>query len=196
MMVTSESTALAAMSSATSTATPPDPATPSPPNVGNGIPPVRARPNMMNTSTGTTMVPMAPSGSRRKILISSQVSCQRPRRRCMDSVPHGVAGEHEEDILEIRKHGAELGDSDPLLGEALDHLGHEIVPEAANGIARVEAGHRCDARDARETLGGSWVGRGEHHATLRTVAGDQPVRRVDVDDAVVVDYRHSDAETS
>src|SRR5262249_33888897 len=37
------------------------------------------RPTMANINTGTSKVPKTPSGSRTKILISSQVSFQRPR---------------------------------------------------------------------------------------------------------------------
>ena len=61
-------------------------------------------------------VPITPSGSRTKILISSQVSLQSPRSMVSSaSVANRVAGELEEDVLERRQLGAEVGHADPML---------------------------------------------------------------------------------
>ena len=43
-----------------------------------------------------------------------------------------VTGELQEHVLERRQHGAEVGDPDPVLGQALDDVGDEVVAPAAN----------------------------------------------------------------
>ena len=55
-----------------------------------GLRPI-TRPAMRKTNTGTAMVPNAPSGSRRKIFTSSQVSVQSPR---MLMSPHARSRRH------------------------------------------------------------------------------------------------------
>src|SRR5262245_38940394 len=85
------------------------------------------RPNRMKIKTGTPIEPMTPSGSRRKILISSQVSFQSPRSMvsaCL-SVPNHVAGQFQKYILERRQLGAEVDDADPVLRQTLDDPGDE-----------------------------------------------------------------------
>ena len=90
------------------------------------------RPSTTKISTGMPTVPMTPIGSRTKILISSQVS---PRVRAAwsaASVANRVTGQLEKDVLERRQLGAEVDHADPMLRQALDDLGHEIVAAAAN----------------------------------------------------------------
>src|SRR5689334_20033341 len=81
------------------------------------------RPNATKTSTGTTNVPINPSGSRTKILISSHVSFQSPRGMVLvASVPDRVAGQLEKDVFERRNLGAEVDDAHPMLGQTVDHV--------------------------------------------------------------------------
>src|SRR5262245_13086116 len=86
--------------------------------------PLLARPITAKTITGIPIVPMTPSGSRRKILISSQVSLKSPR---ICSVSNGVAGETQEDVFQRRRHRAEIGDLDASLGQALNDARDEFV---------------------------------------------------------------------
>src|ERR1017187_3903173 len=139
MIVTSDSTAPMVMSMDTSTGMPPAPNRPLRVNEGGTLRPAETRPIRTNASTGMTIVPIAPSGSRRKILTSSQVSCQSPRRLVIGSVADRVAGELQEDILEVRVQRPELGDLDPVLGQGLDHLADELVAGAADGESRLLA---------------------------------------------------------
>src|SRR5438132_10025773 len=70
---------------------------------GTGFPILKRRPNNRNTTTGIISVPTNPIGSRVKILVSSQVSFQNPRRKeGRISVPYPVAGQLQQDILERR----------------------------------------------------------------------------------------------
>src|SRR5579864_3580828 len=127
MIVTSDSTPLSAISTATSTGRP---------TRRNSVvaipvclrPPPMNRPPTTNTSTGSTIDPNAPSGSRKKILISSQVSFQSP---CSMALPvliaNRMAGKLQKDILEVGQHSAEVGDSYPILRQTMDDLAHEVV---------------------------------------------------------------------
>src|ERR1017187_7267488 len=78
MTVTSDSTPLSAISTATKTGSPTrmNPVAAIAPGMR---PPPNNRPATKNTRTGRIIEPNAPSGSRKKILISSQVSFQSPR---------------------------------------------------------------------------------------------------------------------
>src|SRR5438128_6244992 len=112
MIVTSDSTALGVISTDANTGTS------TPIKAENRDEAVTARrpstrPIATNISTGTAIVPIAPSGSRMKILISSQVSL----RRLRISISNRVAGQLEEHVLEIRKLSAEVGHPDPVLGK-------------------------------------------------------------------------------
>src|SRR6478736_3837886 len=131
MIVTSDSTALIAMRTVektgklTATSVPPL-------DVGDRrarLPPA-IRPSTTNAITGIAIVPKAPSGSRRKILISSQVSLSSPRMGCMDSVADRVAGQLQEHVFEVGRAGPEVGHPDPVLGQTRDDLGHEILAAA------------------------------------------------------------------
>src|ERR1043166_9827481 len=127
MMVTSDNTPLSAMSTETKTGSP----TRKKPGVerepGVSRPPAN-RLTTTKTRTGNKIDPNAPSGSRRKILISSQVSFQSPFSIAESlSIADRVAGQLQKHILQAGQHGAEVGDPDSILGDALDHLAHKIV---------------------------------------------------------------------
>src|SRR5436305_13692777 len=126
-MVTSDNTPLSAMSTDMKTGSPTreNPAAESEPGVSG---PRANRLTITKTRTGNKIDPNAPSGSRRKILISSQVSFQSPRSIVESlSIANRMAGQFQKDVLQVGQYGAEVGDPDPILGETLDHLGHEVV---------------------------------------------------------------------
>src|SRR5882724_2037553 len=150
MIVTSDSTALIAIMIAANTGR----SMVSRPLSASGEVRIRllpaSRPRPTNISTGISTVPSAPSGSRMKILISSQVSFNSPRHISSPqspssvSVANRVAGDREEHVLERRQQRAEVGRADPVLGQALDHVGHEVFAAAADGEALIDALDRVD----------------------------------------------------
>src|SRR6185436_16338668 len=83
-----------------------------------------SRPRTTNIITGMPTVPNTPNGSRMKILSSSQVSLNSPRSMVGTSVANPVPGQPEEDVLECRQLGAEVGHANPMIGQTLDHVGH------------------------------------------------------------------------
>src|ERR1700688_1707486 len=133
MMVTSDNTPLSAISTDTKTGSPTrrNPAAES--EAGVSRPPAN-RPATTIPKTGSNIDPNAPSGSRRKILISSQVSFQSPSSIVESlSIADRMAGQFQKDVLQIGQHGAKVGHPDPILGETLDHLSHEIVAPPLKG---------------------------------------------------------------
>src|SRR4249919_1976031 len=154
--------------------------------------PPASRPNPTKIATGMRIVPSAPSGSRMKILISSQVSCSRPRN--INSIADRVAGDREKDVLERRQQRAEVGRPNPVLGQALDDVGHEILAAAADDVALIAPLDRVDRRDSPKVSLRVRVGRTHFYRSLRAVRRDQPRRRVDVDDAAVIDDRDAVAQ--
>src|SRR6476659_8531140 len=119
----SESTALKVMRMAASTGS----SVPTNPAIRGGgedkrLP--KMRPNTTNTTTGIPTVPMRPSGSRTKILISSQVSFRSWRNI---SAPNRMPRHLQEHVLERRQHGPEVRDVDAVFRQAVDHVRHEIV---------------------------------------------------------------------
>src|SRR5437763_4773653 len=122
MMVTSDKTPLRAMSTATKTGRPArrKPAVEREPGIAR---PTANRLMRTKIRTGKRIDPTAPSGSRKKILISSQVSFQSPRSMAVSlSIANRMAGQFQENVLQVGQHGAEVGDADPILGETLDHF--------------------------------------------------------------------------
>src|SRR5437667_4625840 len=86
-------------------------------------------PNTTKINTGIPTMPMTPSGSRTKILISSQVSFESPRSTVSAaSVPNHVASQLEKDVLERRKLCAEVDHPYPVFRQTLDHVRHQIAP--------------------------------------------------------------------
>src|SRR5216684_1513524 len=127
MIVTSDNTPLSAISTDTKTGSPTRTNSDAATALGCSLPPMN-RPASTNTSTGRRMDPNAPSGSRRKILISSQVSFQSPCSMALSVlIANRMAGQLQKDVLQVRQHGSEVGDPDPVLGQTMDYLAHEVV---------------------------------------------------------------------
>src|SRR5262245_20830548 len=105
-----------------------------------------------------------------------------------------MARQLEKHILEIRDHGAEIGDADPVLGDAVDDAGHKVVAVPADREPRITAFHRVDARNRAKALCSNRIAGDQDDRPLRTVACDEPFRRVDVDDAAVLDDRDTIAQ--
>src|SRR5262249_38595517 len=141
MIVTSDNTPLSAMSTDTKTGSPArkNPAAGSEPGVNR--PPANRLP-ATKIRTGNKIDPNAPSGSRRKILISSQVSFQSPRNIAESpSIADRMACQFQKDVLQVRQHGSEVCDPDPILGETVNHLCHEVVAPPLKSKLRVLAHH-------------------------------------------------------
>src|SRR5580698_4978989 len=69
----------------------------------------------------------------------------------------------------------------------MNHVGHEIVAATANGKSSVVAYYSLDSRDHPEAFFSNRVVSGENDGSLRTVAVDEPLRGVNVDDPPVLD---------
>src|SRR5579871_3061543 len=121
-----------------------------------GSRPASDRPPRTKTIAGDKIVPNAPIGSRRKILISSHVSFQSPRNMGR-LVANGMAGQFQENVFQVGQHRAEVGDPNPILGETLNHLGHQIVALALNRESGLLPRHPLDARDRTQTFFGPWI---------------------------------------
>src|SRR5271163_2130089 len=132
MIVTSDNTPLRAIITATSTGSPTR-TNPAAPTERDVIWPPMTRPTTTKIRTGRKIEPNAPMGSRRKILISNQVSFQSPRNIALSLlIPNRMAGQFQKDVLQVRQHGAKVGDPDPVLGQTLDHFGHKVVAMSLN----------------------------------------------------------------
>src|SRR5215813_5590640 len=141
MIVTSDNTPLSAMSTDTKTGSPTSRNPAVEREAGVRRPPAN-RLTTTKTTTGNKIDPNAPSGSRRKILISSQVSFQSPCSIAESlSITDRMAGQFQKDVLQVGQHSAEIGDPDPILGETLDHLGHEVVTQRLKGELGILAHH-------------------------------------------------------
>src|SRR5579859_7028897 len=108
MMATSDNTPLIAMSTETKTGSPTrrNPAVATEPVAG---PPAANRLTTTKTRTGNRIDPNAPSGSRRKILISSQVNFQSPRSIARSlSIADRMSGQFQKDVLQIGQRRAEV----------------------------------------------------------------------------------------
>src|SRR5580658_4641111 len=148
MIVTSDNTPLSA--TRTGSPTRKNPAVESEPSVGR---PPANRLTTTKTRTGNRIDPNAPSGSRRKILISSQVSFQSPRSIDESlSIANRMAGQFQKDVLQVGQYGAEVGDPDPILGETLDHFGHEVVAAPLKSELGVLAHHVLDLRNSSQAF--------------------------------------------
>src|ERR1039458_910730 len=141
MMVTSESTALMAIRSDTRTGRP-APESPLPVNEEGASLWFVTRPNTTKSSTGTTMVPIAPSGSRRKILISIKSASKAHAASLCFLLANGVTGQFEENVLKVGKNCPEIRDSNPIFRKAVNHFGNEIVAAAANRESLVRSEER------------------------------------------------------
>src|SRR5215471_2575246 len=189
MMVTSEMTALSAIRIAANTGSPMRASALPLADSPDSVRPAR-RPSPRKAITGITIVPMAPIGSRMKIFVSSHVSFNRPRM----SVPDGMAGQPEEDVLEIRHDGPEVRDADPVLRHAVDDGGDQFFAASVDRIAMAGTRHRDDRRQLPEPWLGGPVLSGDDDRPLRAVLRDETIRCVDVDDPRVLDDRDAVAE--
>src|SRR6185436_9627801 len=131
------------------------------------------RPSTTNISTGNATVPITPSGSRTKILISSQVSVQSPRSTSGASIPNRMARQLQKHVFERRALGAKVGDLHAMLREACDHVRHHVVAASANGEAAVMPRHRVDLGNRAEARLCGLVLGADQHRLFRTVPADQ-----------------------
>src|SRR5688572_15592889 len=147
-------------------------------------------------SRGIAVLPVEgpPDGTLRRLRSSGQALAI-PRLRAsgtalgMTSITDGVSGDFQEYVLEGRQNRAKVGDADALLGEAANHFRHEVLARAVDRQATVVRRHRRHLRHPAKAVRGRRVLRREHHRALWTVAPHEPLRRVHVDDAAVVDDR-------
>src|ERR1700691_716313 len=187
MIVTRDSTALMAMRTEASTGRPTVIKLLAASEVGASPWPA-IRPATRNTRTGITIVPIAPSGSRRKILISIQVNFHSPRSIVIKaSVANRVTGQFEKDVLQVGENGAEIRDPDAILRQTMNHLGDEIVAVTPDGELRVAANDRLDSRNISKTFRSSSIVCGEHDGSFGAVPIHEACRLVDVDDPSVFD---------
>src|SRR6185436_21019740 len=147
-----------------------------------------SRPSPTYTSTGRPIVPTTPSGSRRKILISSQVSFHRPRSTMSSlSVSNLMTGELQKHVLECRKLRPEVDDADPVLAQAMDHVRHQVVAAAAHREPGSLAAHRVHLRHRLKAVAGRGVLGDDDDASLGAMPAHQRRWRSNIDDAAVVD---------
>src|SRR6185436_15337712 len=109
----------------------------------------------------------------------------------MPSIPDRVARELEEHVLEIRLLGAETADPDAVFGQALNHFGDEAVAAPVNRELSRFALDVDDVRKRAETLLRHRILGAEHDRSIRAMLVDESLRRIDVDDAPVLDNRHA-----
>src|SRR5579862_2287480 len=185
-MVTSESTAPTAIRTDASTGRPTPIKLLVAREAGGSLRP-SIRPTMRNTKTGMPMLPNAPSGSRRNILISIHVNFQSPRSIVVNLIANRMTGQFEEYVLKVGQNRAKIRDPDAIFRQTLNHFTDEIVPPPANRKLRVGADHRFDSRNSAKALPGASILRREDDGSLRAVPLHQAIRRVDIDDASVFD---------
>src|SRR3954469_7027698 len=180
-MVMSDSTALSAIRIAASTGrsmvtragASRGPPAPERPNI---------RPSTTKTRTGMTTVPMTPSGSRTKILISSHVSVSRPLNIRRPSVPDRMAGDVEEHVFQRRSIGAKIRDLDLMIRDTANHPRDQVVPLPTNGEPSVSVGDRFDTWNRAKQRFGGYIRRRDDDGLLGSMAANQLRRRADIDD--------------
>src|ERR1700678_912793 len=131
MIVTSDKTALIEMNSETSTGRP-TPIKLFAGRLAGASFGSTTRPAKMNTSTGITIVPIAPSGSRRNIFSSTHVSFQSPCNIRFRLVANGATRQFQKNVFEVRKHGTEIRNANPILRQTSNHFGHQVVAAPAD----------------------------------------------------------------
>src|SRR5215472_18216865 len=91
--------------------------------------PPRIRPTTTNSRTGKMIDPNAPIGSRRKTLISSQVSFQSPHSIFFGAflVANRMARQFQKDVFQVWEDRPEVLDMNPILREAVDYLGNKFL---------------------------------------------------------------------
>src|SRR5580700_1513707 len=185
MMVTSDNTPLSAIRTDAKTGRPTRTNPAAAVEVWLSRPPIM-RPTTTNIRTGNRIDPAAPIGSRRKILISSQVSLKSPRNICVSLIANRMAGQFQKNVLQIRQHSTKIGDADAVLGETLDHLGHEVVAAALNGETGLLAGHGLCRLNPFEAFFGERVIGVQHNCSGGTVPAHQFRGTSNIDDLSVL----------
>src|SRR5262245_7650092 len=162
----------------------------------------RARPK--KTMSGMRRLPKSPSGSRAKILISSHVSFSSDLSAIVihsllpplrGSVTNGMPSQFQKHILEVRLFASELRDPDPVLRDAVNDIGHEILASASQRKPASVLLHRLEAGDRGEPGPRIGIARRQHDRRVGTVPPHQSLGRADVDDAPALDDRDAVAET-
>src|SRR5215467_2438494 len=194
MIVTSDNTPLSAINTEAKTGSPTRTNSAVAISRGGSRPPMN-RPTPTNTRAGRMIDPIAPSGSRRKILISSQVSFQSP---CSIALPvliaNRMAGKFQKHVLQVGQHGAEVGDADPVFGQTLDYLAHEVVSPPLNRELGALVHHRLHAWDRVQTFFGERVVGDQDDRSRGTMPPHQFLRPANVDNLPVLDDRHAVAQ--
>src|ERR1700736_1773141 len=193
IIVTSDRTALIAINSEARTGSPTRTKLFAPGDCAESPRP-SARPTTRKITTGITIVPIAPSGSRRKILISIHVSFHSPCSIISSLLSNRMTSQFKKHVLKVRKNGAEIRDSYSIFGQATNHLGHQVVASPTNGVPRVTAVYHLNSRDAPKTLNSDRVVCGKPHGSLRAVPADQPLRTVNIYNPSMLDNCHPVAQ--
>src|SRR5277367_2875099 len=105
-----------------------------------------------------------------------------------------MTGNFQKDVLEIREDGPEVGHTNVILGEAMNHLRHEIIARASYGETLLRAGYRLHLWDCAKVRLGSWVGGRQDYGPLRAVSRDEALRRIHVNNPAAFDNGHPVAE--
>ena len=105
-----------------------------------------------------------------------------------------MTGELEEHVLERGQFRAEIADPNLVLGQALDHVSDKAVAMAADREVRVGAHHLVHIRQrVKAGLGLRRLGFKQDRSP-RAMPGHEALRRVDIDDAAVLDNGHAIAQ--
>jgi hypothetical protein len=105
-----------------------------------------------------------------------------------------MTGQFEKNVFKIGENGTEIRDPDVILGKAMNYFGHQVVATAANRESQVSADYRLHSGDGAKTFFCPGVVAAEYHGSLRTVAGDESFRGVNVDNSSVLDDCYSIAQ--
>src|ERR1700677_3526636 len=96
----------------------------------------------------------------------------------------------EKNVLKVGQNCPEIRDPDPILRQAMNHLGNKIVAAPDNRESLLGTGHRRNSWELLKELCRGCVFRIENHRSLRAMPGNQTFRRVDVDDPAMLNDRY------
>lgn len=105
-----------------------------------------------------------------------------------------MAGQFQKDVFQVGQHGTEVGDPDPILGETLDHLGHEVVAPSLKSEPGVLAHQVLHLRNRSQAFFGDAIRGRQHHRSRGAVPSHQLARATNVNDLSVFDNRHAVAQ--
>src|SRR6476469_2332695 len=83
-----------------------------------------------------------------------------------------AASQLEKDVLKVGDGRAEFSDPNPILRQAVNHVGDKIVSPPANGESHVGAGYRLNRWNCLKVVTCGWVVRIQNDGTLRAMAAD------------------------